>query len=163
MKQEAVAKTFEKTGMSLFSAMDEILAEMKRMHDEISKRAFELFKARGEIHGFDLEDWFKAEMQINSPVHFQTNEKDNEINIKAELPEFSPEQLKINIDGRVLTITGRTESTKEGVSSSKQFLRKMTLSSDVDTDNAKATFKDGVLELILPKLKSGSEIKIEHK
>lgn len=30
----------------------------------ISERAFQLFEQRGCVHGFDVEDWLKAEEQI---------------------------------------------------------------------------------------------------
>lgn len=33
-------------------------------HDEIAKRAYELFEARGREHGHDLDDWLQAERQL---------------------------------------------------------------------------------------------------
>ncbi len=33
----------------------------------IRKRAYELFLARGAIHGADLADWFEAERELRAP------------------------------------------------------------------------------------------------
>jgi len=37
-------------------------------HDQISKRAYELWQKRGFIHGYDRDDWFKAETQLNNKL-----------------------------------------------------------------------------------------------
>ena len=33
-------------------------------HDEIAKRSYELYLARGGLHGFDVEDWLQAESEL---------------------------------------------------------------------------------------------------
>lgn len=167
MKTEAVTKKSEPQGLKLFTSMNEIFAEMERMHREISERAFELFKKRGEVPGFAWDDWFKAETEINKAVPFDVTDKEGEILVKAELPGFKAEEIKVSVDGKVLTVTGRSEVTeekeREKFTSSKQFARQIVLSSDVDTEKATATFKEGVLELVLPKLAAKSEIKVDAK
>jgi len=35
-------------------------------HDEIAQRSYELFLARGGVHGHDVEDWLQAEADLNS-------------------------------------------------------------------------------------------------
>jgi hypothetical protein len=34
------------------------------IHEAIARRAFELFLARGEQHGHDLDDWLQAEREF---------------------------------------------------------------------------------------------------
>ncbi len=34
--------------------------------EEIARRAYEIFTARGGTHGYDIEDWLKAERELNS-------------------------------------------------------------------------------------------------
>jgi hypothetical protein len=41
-------------------------ADAANVTDSVARRAFELFLARGGVHGYDLEDWFTAERQLNS-------------------------------------------------------------------------------------------------
>jgi hypothetical protein len=39
---------------------------MDRTNDDISRRAYELFLARGGEHGRDLDDWLEAERQLKN-------------------------------------------------------------------------------------------------
>jgi hypothetical protein len=34
------------------------------LHQQIMRRAFELYEQRGKVHGFDLDDWLQAEAEI---------------------------------------------------------------------------------------------------
>ena len=34
------------------------------LQDEIARRAYELYEARGYVDGFDVEDWLQAEQDI---------------------------------------------------------------------------------------------------
>ena len=34
------------------------------LQDEIARRAYELYEARGYVDGFDIEDWLQAEQDI---------------------------------------------------------------------------------------------------
>lgn len=44
--------------------MSDIHKELEPTHDQIQKRAYQLYLARGEEHGQDLEDWLFAEEQL---------------------------------------------------------------------------------------------------
>jgi hypothetical protein len=39
-------------------------AERSKIEQEIRKRAYELFEARGGVEGHDVEDWLRAEEEI---------------------------------------------------------------------------------------------------
>jgi Protein of unknown function (DUF2934) len=36
-------------------------------HDEIARRAYEIFEERGRLHGHDLDDWLQAERELRGP------------------------------------------------------------------------------------------------
>ncbi len=42
--------------------------QMARMYrigkEEIAKLAYELYEARGRVHGYDVEDWLEAEWEL---------------------------------------------------------------------------------------------------
>ena len=40
------------------------------LQDEIARRAYELYEARGYVDGFDIEDWLQAEQDVvgSTPV-----------------------------------------------------------------------------------------------
>ncbi len=33
-------------------------------HEEIARRAYDLYVSRGQVHGNDLRDWLEAELQV---------------------------------------------------------------------------------------------------
>jgi HSP20 family protein len=86
-------------------------------------------------------------------------DRDNEILVKAEIPGVEKKDLDINLSDRNLTI--RAQQSKEEKEekenyyrreiSSSRFSRSVMLPVAVDTDKAKASFKDGILEITLPK------------
>lgn len=86
-------------------------------------------------------------------------DKDDEIVVKAELPGMSGKDLDISLTDTTLTIRAEhkeEKETKEGNYVVKEmqhgeFQRTLSLPDSVDADKAKANFKDGVLELVLPK------------
>ena len=78
--------------------------------------------------------------------------------VRADVPGFKPEEIGIEVDHGVLTISGRHEETKE--ETGKQYVRRerrygafsrsMTLPEGVDPTAIKATTHDGTLELTIP-------------
>ncbi len=97
-------------------------------------------------------------------------ETESEYHVKAELPGVSKDDLDVSIQDGVLSINAETkyekEEKKEGriVRQERQYgkiVRSMRLGDDVDTENVKADYKDGVLSLTLPKLASVQPKKID--
>jgi HSP20 family protein len=86
-------------------------------------------------------------------------ENDNEVLVKAEMPGFNPNDVDIRVEGNILTMHGevKQESEKqEGqyhVRERRQssFHRSIPLPVEVNADQAKAEFDNGVLTLTLPK------------
>ncbi len=86
-------------------------------------------------------------------------ETEKEFVLKAELPDVEPKDVKVNVEGNVLTITGerREESdVKEGDYHRKErfygtFSRSFVLPDTIDREGIKAAFKAGVMKLSLPK------------
>jgi len=98
-------------------------------------------------------------------------DRDNEILVRAELAGVDKKDVDISLANNTVTIKGSTrheEKEEKGdyyrcEISQGAFSRTLTLPADVDTDKAKANFKDGLLELTLPKLKAAQKrsIKVE--
>ncbi|HEC79295.1 MAG TPA: Hsp20/alpha crystallin family protein [candidate division WOR-3 bacterium] len=88
-------------------------------------------------------------------------EEDNENYIvKAELPGMKKEDIKVTVRDNVLSISGERKQEKETKDktfhrierSYGKFSRTISLPSTVDSNKIKATYKDGVLNITLPKL-----------
>ncbi len=86
-------------------------------------------------------------------------ETDEDLVVKAALPGVSPENVDVTIEGDRLRIEGEVKADEE-MDKGKihvrerrygKFSRAILLPTEVQTDKAKAEFKDGVLTLTLPK------------
>jgi HSP20 family protein len=84
-------------------------------------------------------------------------EKDGELKVQADLPGIDKENVKVEIDANCLTISGerRDEREERGDNFYRSerfygnFYREIPLPEGVDTENVKATFDKGVLEVTL--------------
>lgn len=87
------------------------------------------------------------------------SETDGEFLIKAELPEVKKDDVHVSVDNGVMTLRGerRQEKEEKGKRFHRierhygSFSRSFTLPDNVDASKIKATFKDGMLNLQLPK------------
>lgn len=97
------------------------------------------------------------------------SETDSEFVIKAEIPEVSKENIKVSMDNGVLTIRGERKQEKEEKGKKfhrveryyGSFVRSFTLPDNVDEARVKATFKDGMLNLQIPKTAEAKPKSIE--
>jgi HSP20 family protein len=89
-------------------------------------------------------------------------ETDDALVIKAELPGVSKDDVSIDVHQNTLTLRGqrmheaevKDEQYHRVERSYGSFQRSFTLPSTIDYEKVQATFKDGVLELHLPRLES---------
>jgi HSP20 family molecular chaperone IbpA len=151
--------------------IEELLRRINNIHDEITRRAFQIFEGNGRMFGRELEDWFKAEEELLLPIRMDLIEAEEKLTLKAEVPGFTEKELEIAVEPRRVTITGKrdlTEEKKEGKllwkeRTAENLLREMFLPADIDTTKVKATLKNGILEIELPKLAVAKPVKVEAK
>lgn len=102
-------------------------------------------------------------------------ETDKEIKLTAELPGVNEEDISVTFDGNVLTVKGEKKVKKEEKSetyhrverSYGHFTRSFTLPYKIDPKKIDATFKNGVLNVVMAKPQGsevkGISVKIRHK
>jgi HSP20 family protein len=86
-------------------------------------------------------------------------EEKDEVVVKAEVPGLSKEDLDVTLTESTLTIKGEKKKEEELRDkdyhrierSYGSFARSLELPAEVKTDQAKASFKNGILEIRLPK------------
>jgi HSP20 family protein len=152
-------------------SFNNISEQIQKLYDQIAHRAYEIFEGDGRILGRHIEDWFRAETEVLHPVHLDLLESPEFFSVRAEVPGFSAKDLDVNLEPRRLTISGKRETkeehkTKKTVCSercSDQILRVLDLPAEVDAEKVKATLKDGILELDIPKAASSRGVRIEPK
>jgi HSP20 family protein len=159
-------KKEEPTGLGLVKPAD-LVEEVAETCDAIGRRAFEIFESRGSVFGRDLEDWFEAESELLHPVHADVTESAEGFTLSAEVPGFRADELKVSVDGTRLTVAGKKEREqwKEAAILSdrcpNRLLRVINLPAALNAEKAKATLKDGILLLDLPKAASATRIVVE--
>lgn len=86
-------------------------------------------------------------------------ETDEEFLIKADIPGVEKGQVKVSVENGVLTIQGERKAEKEEKNKTFHrmerftgyFMRRFTMPENVASEKIKAEFKDGILQLHLPK------------
>lgn len=86
-------------------------------------------------------------------------ERDEKIVVKMDLPGLKPEDVDVTLEGDMLQITGKRETEKEVKEENYycserafgEFSRAIRLPEGVTADAIEATFKEGVLEVVVPK------------
>ena len=117
------------------------------------------------------ERWSRREvMELEAPVVDLFEDK-NDIVVKAELPGMEKENVEVKLTDHMLTIKGekkKEEEVKEenyyrSERSYGSFIRTLELPADVHADKVKASFKNGILEVRLPKTEEAKSKEIKVK
>ena len=134
--------------------------DMIAMRNEMNRWARQRFRAgTGGNEGRWTGPWMPA---------VDMYESDEALMLKAELPGFSKDDVHVEIKDNLLTLKGerkRETDVKEEQyhrveRSSGSFRRSFALPVLVDANKAEATFKDGMLELKLPKAEAAKPKRI---
>ena len=96
-------------------------------------------------------------------------DREDEVVIRAEVPGVDKKDLDVSMTEHSVTIKGETSKEHKEEKgdyyrseiSRGSFVRTVALPCEVDTDKAKAKFKDGLLELTLPKLEKAKRRSIK--
>ena len=91
--------------------------------------------------------------------------------VKAELPGMDPKDIDISLHEGVLTIKGEKKQEKEEKEegyhlierSYGSFTRSVRLPKDVQSDRISASFKNGILKVVLPKTEEAKKKEIKIK
>lgn len=135
--------------------------------DEVQNRLGSFFGGRfprfgNGNGGLKLADW--------SP-QVDITEDEKEYLVKADLPEMKKDEIKVNVEDGVLSVSGERKAEKEEKDkkfhrierSYGSFLRSFTLPEDADGAKVSAEFKDGVLKVHLPKNSAAKPKAVEVK
>lgn len=95
------------------------------------------------------------------PTKMNVLDGENSYEIYVQAPGQKKENFDINIDRGVLTISSNFEESKEEFMKNwsrkefyrNQFTRSFRIPEDVNTDEISAKYEDGILEVVVPKLK----------
>ena len=137
--------------------------------NQLGNRLSSLFAGRneqtnltGELFDTDSSDWKPA---------CDITEDDNEYLVTADLPEVKKEEVHVNIDNGVISISGERKTKLEKKDKKKKYhriersygsyQRAFNLPENVKEDGVNAEFKDGVLRVHLPKIENKNQKNIQ--
>ena len=107
--------------------------------------------------------WRPARWELAAPapaIKVEVSETDEAFKVKAQIPGVKKDDIKVKVDGSMVSISAETkqhrEEKKDGKIIRSEFeygaaSRSFTLDSDVDASKAEAKYEDGILHLTLPK------------
>jgi HSP20 family protein len=131
----------------------EPVRELSTVQNEMNRLFNTFFDSRTPSHGAGravARRWTPALDVVENDEHFV---------LRADLPGLSENDVKIEVEDNVLTISGERKSEHEQTSkgyyrverSFGSFSRSLTLPEGVDADAIQASFDNGVLEIQIPK------------
>ena len=107
-----------------------------------------------------MRPW-RSELAERAPqIKLDVHENDTSYTVKAEVPGVNKDDIDVRIEGHRVTLSAEvkkdSEEKKDGrvLRSERHYgyaSRSFTLSSEVDEARSEAKYKDGILELTLPK------------
>ncbi|CAJ0589106.1 unnamed protein product [Cylicocyclus nassatus] len=83
----------------------------------------------------------------------KVTDDDSKLAISLNVANFKPEELSVDLDGRILKVQGKQEIKEENGYSMRTFVRQWMLPDDVDVEQLKSSLtEDGHLALEAPKI-----------
>lgn len=141
---------------------------------EDMEKMFEDFFPRSWLRRYK-HDW-PSFGNLNQPFHGQMPkvdiiDRDNEVFIRAELPGVDKKDIDISMTDSSVTIKGETRKEEKQEKGDYyrcetlrgSYTRTLSLPAEVNSDKSTAVFKNGILELTLPKKERARRRSIEVK
>jgi HSP20 family protein len=154
-------KKGEKTGAIESRPGNYPLARLREEFESLFDRFFGAFPMTGE--GFDFEHGWALDV----------DESDRDVVIRAEAPGFEAKDFDVEMSGNVLHIRAekkheekKEEKEKGGYTEERRyarFERMVTLPEYVDRNKVEASYRNGVLEVRMPKTAEAKGKRIEVK
>jgi HSP20 family protein len=147
-KETAVARAVPAPWMTPFDEMD---------------RLFEALSPRGWLRPWRREwpAWIESHLPLEGRLpRVDVIDRERDVALRAELPGLRKEDIEVSLTDNTLTLRGKTTHEEKQEEKGEyfrreilhgEFARTVALPCDVDGERALATFRDGVLEVVIPK------------
>lgn len=142
-------------GLTPFKEFDRMRREMDRLWESFFEGGL-----RGRTE--EIGEWVPS---------LDLVETKNDLVVKAEVPGMEPNDIDISLSDGVLTIKGEKKQEKEEKEADYHliercygaFTRSLRLPKEVQSDKISASYKDGILKVILPKSEEAKKKEIRIK
>jgi len=135
--------------------------DFERMRSEMD-RLWDSFFEKGTLRGEEGGEWLPS---------LDVAETRNEIVVKAEVPGLEPKDIDISLSDDLLTIKGEKKQEREEKEenyhlverSYGSFARSIRLPNEVQSDKINASYKNGVLKVVLQKSEGAKKKEVKIK
>ena len=134
--------------------------EMQQIQHQLACRAYELFEGRNREHGYDWEDWFRAESELLRPLSMAMLESGDRLSIRVNVLGFEESELKVSIEPLRLMIVGKKKTSQAESEGGKKtyidgypdrIMRVIPLAAEVAPEKTSMELRAGVLQFELLK------------
>ena len=154
-KMELAPKTFETANP--FHMMRRFTQDMERFFEDFRGFNFPSF-FRTDFAPFRMEPFRMEFEKVEWLPQIEVLQLNGQFTVRADLPGLTKDDVKIEVTNDFLTISGERKEEKEekqeGFYRSERnygsFYRQIPLPESAKTENAEATFRNGVLEITIP-------------
>ncbi|KYN94487.1 small heat shock protein, putative [Plasmodium reichenowi] len=179
LENAGMLDTFFESMYDHMNRLDQYHSDMNRMMNSLrgyymNNDFFRFFPNRRSLTNYDINrnrnhdlllskpfsSMFRRDGYSNVPA-MDVLDKEKHLEIKMDVPGLNKEDVQINLDDGKLEISGEFKKSHEQKDEQQRyyikercessFYRSFTLPENVSEDEIKATFKDGVLKIDIPK------------
>jgi HSP20 family protein len=113
-----------------------------------------------------FSNWDSLNQTSNYIPKVRISEDKDNFHISMEIPGIAKEDVKLSVENNVLSVTGVKKETKKTEETNLiinevytgEFSRNFNLSNDIKIDAIDAEYKDGVLNITLPKVEEAKPV-----
>jgi HSP20 family molecular chaperone IbpA len=137
---------------------DSLLDQLEAMHQQISQRAYELFRMNGSPWNNPVEDWLNAERELLWQPSVELRRKDGQFEVLAAVAGVDAKDLDVQVTPDDLLIKGNSRHEHRSDTgtvhvcefSHGQLFRSVHFPEPIDTAGATAECRDGLLRVTAP-------------
>jgi HSP20 family protein len=168
-KESKVSVSLDKTPTPSKSTEREV-SRFDEFEQDI-ERMFDNFMSRNWLRPLRDFPSLRGNIELAQAPRVDLVERDSEVVLRAQLPGVEKKDIEVSLTDRTITI--RASTRKESKEEKGQYYRReistgevsrtLALPAEVDGTKARAEFKDGILEITIPKIAKTKRIQVDVK
>jgi len=120
-----------------------LLQEIQTLREKISRKAYDLYQARGASNGRSLDDWLQAEREVCWAPQEELHETDRAVHVMIGVSDVADQTIKVTLLPEMIILRGASEDqggaqdrADSNESRRKALLHQIVLPSQIDTESA---------------------------
>jgi len=122
------------------------MQQVNALRKQIESAAFDIFCRRGQNCGDALKDWHQAECQLFQSIPFNLADKNDYLELRAEVPGFTEREIDLQADSHSVLITGKRSHPDE-----RRLFTHIVMPAEIQSDTIYAMLDKGILILTIHK------------